>query len=81
MVGDFSGTFPNLCVVTVVVVHIARDLDQARAQAQAARLALTVCAEIPHLDSETEEYDPDLRGWLVTQSWTVDDDAPDVTTP
>jgi|SRR5580765_7280793 hypothetical protein len=78
---DICGTANAGCFVSVILVHIARGAEEARTQAQAARLVLLTGAEQPQLETETEEYDPDLRGWLVTQSFRVWDDAPEVATP
>jgi hypothetical protein len=77
-ISDICGTLPGGCFVTVILVHIARGAEEARSQAQAARLVLLTGAEQPQLETETEEYDSDLRGWLVTQSFRVWDDAPEV---
>jgi hypothetical protein len=77
---DICGTVAGGCFVTVILVHIARGAEEARTQAQAARLVLTAGAEQPQLETENEEFDSDLRGWLVTQSFRVWDDAPEVAT-
>jgi hypothetical protein len=76
---DMCGTRPRPCFVTLNITHVARTNEAARAQAQAARLELIACAEMPRLDGETEDFDPDLRGWAVIQTFTADDDSPDVT--
>jgi len=77
---DICGVY-DCCFVTVEVKHVARGAEESRAQANAARLLLATCSEQPQLETESEEFDPDLRGWLVTQSWRVFDNAPDVTQP
>lgn len=78
---NICGTDIGVAWVTVAVVHIARGSEEARRQAQDAREVLTTCAEQPQLETENEEYDPDLRAWLVTQTYRVFDDAPAVTAP
>jgi hypothetical protein len=77
---DFCGVY-DCCFVTVEVKHVARGAEESRAQANAARLLLSACSEEPQLETESEEFDSELRGWLVTQSWRVFDSAPDVTQP
>jgi hypothetical protein len=75
---DICSTY-HACFVTVILVHIARGAEEARTQAEAARLALWEGAEQPQLESETEEFDSDLRGWLVTQTFRVWDESPEIT--
>lgn len=74
-------TIQNCCFVTVQVLHLARDSDEARSQAIAARLALNASADQPIIESENEEYDPDIRAWGITQQFRVFDDSPGVQTP
>lgn len=76
--GNICGTVLDGCFVSVAVIHIARDAAESRKQADAARFALVTSLEVPQLESEGEEYDPDLRAWFVTQTFRVFDDSPTV---
>lgn len=76
---DICGTRALPCFVNVDLIHAHRTQEGARVQAQAARLALINSAEQPALDAETDDFDSDVSGFVVTQSFTVEDSDPDPT--
>lgn len=76
---DICGTRAAPCFVNVDVIHAHRTQEGARIQAQAARLALINSPEQCGLDAETDDFDSDVSGFVVTQSYTVEDNDPDPT--
>jgi hypothetical protein len=73
---SMSGTEQDRCFCTVVVTFVARQLAQARQMADAARGPLLSAADA--LESESSNYDPDLRGHYVQQQYRVFDVSPNV---
>lgn len=68
------GTYPQHWA-TLAVVHIARERDATREQAQQAALALCTSDEVPELQGDSEEFDVELNAWMVTQLFRVFVDA------
>ena len=72
----FCGTMQDCCFVTVQVLHVARDADSCREQAIATRVLF---ADLQAMDLEGEDYEPDIRGFAITQTYRVFDESPGVT--
>lgn len=60
---------------TIAVVHVARERELAREQAQQAAMALVTSDEVPELQSDSEDFDTELNAWVVTQIYRVFCDA------
>jgi hypothetical protein len=71
---SFCGTQGDRCFATVQVTFVARQLVDARRMADRARPPLL--AEADSLDSESSNYDADLRAHFVQQSYRVFDVSP-----
>ncbi len=66
---SMCGTDRDRCFKDMAVQHVARGAEEVKEQAQEARLMLLDMLWVDSLESETFEYDPDLRAWMVTQAF------------
>lgn len=72
------GVYPNGNFVNLELLTVAKNVDDACDLALTARFALEASADQPSIESESDDYDPQSRGHVVSQLYRVWDDAPSV---
>lgn len=72
------GVYTNGNFVDLELLTVAKDADDACELAEIARFALQFSPDRPSIQTESDDYDPQLRGHYVSQLYRVWDDAPSV---
>lgn len=66
---SMCGTDIERCFKDMAVQHVARGAEEVQEQALEARQLLEPLSWVDSLETEIFEYDPELRAWMVTQSF------------